>query len=215
MESDIILKVFLAALLGGIIGLERELANKEAGLRTNILIAIGSSLITILSFKFAKGVAGADPARLAAQIVSGIGFLGAGAIIQSRFAIHGLTTAATIWAVAAIGIAAGSGMYLLSFLVTILTLIVLSIFKVISKHIDKHRKHFAYVIKIKDKASLIHEVKKIIIDLNLKYISADLKKTKNGFEIEVLMTASELKNKRFIESVLQIEGVDELISESL
>ncbi len=215
MEIDVILKIFLAAMLGGIIGLERELANKEAGLRTNILIAIGSSLITILSYKFAHGVVGADPARLSAQIVSGIGFLGAGAIIQSRFAVHGLTTAATIWAVAAIGIATGSGLYLLSFLVTILTLIVLSIFKIISKHIDKHRKHFAYVIKIKDKASLIHEIKKVIIDLNLKYIAADIKKGKNGFDIEVLITASELKNKKFIEAVLQMDGVEELISESL
>src|SRR3954470_3019681 len=106
-------KIFFAILCGGIIGLERELKNKPAGIKTNILICLGSALYTsvsvLISASFAKEGHFGDPARIAAQIVSGIGFLGGGTIIQSRGTILGLTTAATIWVVAAIGICVGIG----------------------------------------------------------------------------------------------------------
>ena len=170
MEIEILLKIILAAVLGGIIGLERELSHKEAGLRTNILIAIGSTLITILSFKIAETSEMADPGRLTAQIVTGIGFLGAGAIIQARLAIHGLTTAATIWTVAAIGIAVGSGLYLTSFLITILVVIILTLFKNISEVIEKQRKLHAFVVKTEENAALIMDIKKILKDNNIHRI---------------------------------------------
>ena len=98
-------------MLGGVIGLERELSGKPAGLRTNILICLGATIITDLSLLIAEnaGTRTADPARLAAQIVTGIGFLGAGTIIQTRGSIQGLTSAATIWVVAAIGMLCGAG----------------------------------------------------------------------------------------------------------
>jgi putative Mg2+ transporter-C (MgtC) family protein len=102
-------------LLGGAVGLEREIAGKPAGLRTNILICLGAALLTDVSMGIVKGPDGArlgDPARLAAQIVSGIGFIGAGTIMQARGTVTGLTSAATIWVVAAIGIAIGAGKYL-------------------------------------------------------------------------------------------------------
>ncbi len=106
-------KVFFAILCGGIIGLERELKNKSAGIKTNMLICLGSALYTSVSVLIAGSISGSghfgDPARVAAQIVSGIGFLGGGAIIQSRGTVMGLTTAATIWVVAAIGVCIGIG----------------------------------------------------------------------------------------------------------
>ncbi len=105
--ADAALKLLIAVLLGGAIGLERELVGKPAGLRTNILIAVGSTLITLVSVDLA-GQRG-DPARLAAQIVTGVGFIGAGTILQARGAVVGLTTAATIWTVAGVGIAVGAG----------------------------------------------------------------------------------------------------------
>jgi putative Mg2+ transporter-C (MgtC) family protein len=118
----------LAAVLGGVIGLERELSGKPAGFRTNLLICVGAALLTNLSIRVA-GLAtpgmNADPARIAAQIVSGIGFLGAGTIIQSRGSVHGLTTAATLWVVAAIGMAVGSGSYIEASLTTFLVLVAL------------------------------------------------------------------------------------------
>jgi putative Mg2+ transporter-C (MgtC) family protein len=105
----------MAVVLGGAVGLEREIAGKPAGLRTNILICLGAALITDVSIGIVQGPAGTrlgDPARLAAQIVSGIGFIGAGTIMQARGTVTGLTSAATIWVVAAIGIAVGAGHYL-------------------------------------------------------------------------------------------------------
>ena len=106
-------RVFFSILCGGIIGMERQLKNKSAGLKTNILICLGSTLYTSVSITLAESFSESghygDPARLAAQIVSGIGFLGGGAIIQARGMISGLTTAATIWVVAAIGVCIGMG----------------------------------------------------------------------------------------------------------
>jgi putative Mg2+ transporter-C (MgtC) family protein len=180
MEIDIILKILLAAMLGGIIGLERELSHKEAGLRTNILIAIGSTLITILSFKIAAMSPGADPARLTAQIVSGIGFLGAGAIIQARFAVHGLTTAATIWTVAAIGIAVGSGFYLVAFLVAIFVVIVLTVFKLLLAYLEKQKQNFVYLISTEEKASLLVDIRQVLTELNIHYSSARLNRKDNS-----------------------------------
>jgi putative Mg2+ transporter-C (MgtC) family protein len=126
----------LAALLGGLLGFERELRQKSAGLRTHMLIAIGSALFTLMSYELADA-AGGDPGRIAAQIVTGIGFLGAGAIIRRDGDIHGLTTAATIWVNAAVGVAAGGGEYHLAFMATGVTLVALLLLHPIEKIIDR------------------------------------------------------------------------------
>ena len=124
VELEMVLRLLLAAALGAIIGYQRERASKPAGLRTHILICLGAAMFTVASiYGFGSG---SEPARVAAGVVAGIGFIGAGAIIQSREGIvAGLTTAATIWAVAGIGLAAGAGLYLVSAVATFLILIVL------------------------------------------------------------------------------------------
>ena len=124
-QFDLLSSLALAAVLGAAIGLERELTGKEAGLRTNMLICIGSALLTALSITLASGSDMADATRIAAQIVSGIGFLGAGVIIRDRGQVKGLTTAATIWVVAAIGMACGGDEYVAAIGTTVLVLIVL------------------------------------------------------------------------------------------
>lgn len=113
LRLDLLFRLALAALLGGAIGWEREHAHKPAGLRTNLLICVGAALLTDLSVRIsALGGGPSDPGRISAQIVSGIGFLGAGTIIQARGSVSGLTTAATLWVVAAIGMAVGAGAYI-------------------------------------------------------------------------------------------------------
>jgi putative Mg2+ transporter-C (MgtC) family protein len=108
--DEALLRIVLAGVLGGLIGLERELREREAGLRTHLLVAVGAALFTIAgAYGFDSGTV--DPTRVAAQIVTGIGFLGAGAIIRQGFSIRGLTTAATLWVVAAVGLSAGAGYY--------------------------------------------------------------------------------------------------------
>jgi putative Mg2+ transporter-C (MgtC) family protein len=119
-------RLLVAALLGGLIGAEREYRQKSAGLRTNTLIALGSALFTMVSLTLVEGTAEA-PSRVAAQIVTGVGFLGAGAILRTQRDITGLTTAATIWVNAAIGMAVGAGEYRLGVVATIVTLVVLSV----------------------------------------------------------------------------------------
>ena len=110
LRLDLLLRLLLATVLGGAIGWERQASHKPAGLRTLILICIGATLLTDLSMRAAAHATGpADPGRIAAQIVTGMGFLGAGTILQSRGSIMGLTTAATMWVVAAIGMAVGFG----------------------------------------------------------------------------------------------------------
>ncbi|MDX1688333.1 MAG: MgtC/SapB family protein [Candidatus Promineifilaceae bacterium] len=135
-------RVTLAAILGGIIGIEREWRGRPAGFRTNILIAIGACLFTVLSIEGfpLNGSSAQDTARVAAQIVSGVGFLGAGALLQTRNKTKGMTTAATIWLVAAIGMAVGTGAYFLAVFTTLLTAAVLQLLRPVSKMVEEEGK---------------------------------------------------------------------------
>ncbi len=132
LRLDLLAKLLLSVLLGGAIGLEREISGKPAGLRTNILICMGSALIMDLSIRLGLmgvsqgGARMGDPARLAAQVITGIGFLGAGTIMQSRGTIVGLTTAATLWVVMAIGLSVGAGDFFEASGAALLVIIVLS-----------------------------------------------------------------------------------------
>ncbi len=119
------MRLLLAAGLGAAIGLEREIRRKPAGLRTNMLIALGAALFTTVSIDI--GATGGTADRIAAQIVTGVGFLGAGAIMRSGRSVHGMTTAATIWVNAAIGITAGAGEFLAATVATVVTLLVLAL----------------------------------------------------------------------------------------
>jgi putative Mg2+ transporter-C (MgtC) family protein len=128
--AEVLLRVVLAGVLGGAVGAEREIREREAGLRTHLLVSVGASLFTLVSayawgdFHFSqKSGVTYDPTRIAAQIVTGIGFLGAGAIIRQGFSVRGLTTAASLWVVAAIGIAAGAGYYSAAVITTIVVLV--------------------------------------------------------------------------------------------
>ncbi len=146
LELDLILRIFVAALLGGIIGLEREYRAKEAGFRTHFLVALGSALFMVVSaygFEEAAAMPGhrVDVSRVASQVVSGIGFIGAGTIIfqKNENAVRGLTTAAGLWVVAAIGLACGGGMYRVAIASTLLVLIGLEAFNYFLHKFDRHR----------------------------------------------------------------------------
>jgi putative Mg2+ transporter-C (MgtC) family protein len=125
---QIVIRVAVAAGLGGAIGIERELREREAGFRTHMLVSVGSALFTMVSayawrdFTYGNGV-NYDPTRIAAQIVTGIGFIGAGAILRQGLSVRGLTTAATLWVVAAIGMASGAGFYTAAVITTVAVLI--------------------------------------------------------------------------------------------
>lgn len=135
-DLELIERLCLAAALGAVLGLEREWRQKYAGLRTNILIAIGAALFTVMSIDLSTS-AGGDPTRIAAQIVTGIGFLGAGAIMRTGVGIRGLTTASMIWVNAAIGVAVGGGEYRLAVIATGVTLLVLVVLTPVERWIER------------------------------------------------------------------------------
>jgi putative Mg2+ transporter-C (MgtC) family protein len=136
--SEVIQRLLLAGALGALIGLEREWNQKSAGLRTNTLIAVGSALFTLMSVELSPGVEGADPTRIASQIVTGVGFLGGGAILRTGGSVKGLTTAATIWVNAALGVAAGGGRFRVAFVGALTTLIVLRLLLPIERAVERH-----------------------------------------------------------------------------
>lgn len=140
ITSEFVLRLFVAAMLGGVIGLEREYRAKEAGFRTHFLVALGSGLFMILSQFGFNDVLGhyervsLDPSRIASQVVTGIGFIGAGTIIFQKHVVRGLTTAAGLWVTSAIGMTAGAGMYVLSIATTVLVLLCLEALYFILQH---------------------------------------------------------------------------------
>jgi len=162
-HMELTLRLLLAALLGGLIGLEREWNNHAAGFRTHILVTIGAAGIMLLSiYGFADFVYEAnvrtDPARLAAQVISGIGFLGAGAIMRNGSTVSGLTTAASIWVVAAIGLCVGAGFYYVSVLATALVLVSLFLLNKWEKHLLRHRRACEVEIRMKDRAGNMTQI---------------------------------------------------------
>ena len=160
---DTAARIGLAALLGGLIGAERERTGKWAGLRTHMLIAVGSALLTDISvlvgLRYAQGHSNAwDPGRIAAQIVSGVGFIGAGTIIQSRGAVQGLTTAAGLWVASAIGIAVGAGFYAHALITTLALLIILIVLRPVEALLRRDRQSVVLRLSREQKLSRLLEV---------------------------------------------------------
>jgi putative Mg2+ transporter-C (MgtC) family protein len=166
LRLDLLVKLVLAVILGGAVGLERELSGKPAGLRTNILICVGAALFTHLSIGMAligtasTGAPYGDTTRIAAQIVSGIGFLCAGVILHSRGVVVGLTTAATIWVVAAIGSAVGSGEYVEAVGTTVMVALVLVGLKPVERLILAKRRTVSATVRVQRDTTFddLHEV---------------------------------------------------------
>jgi putative Mg2+ transporter-C (MgtC) family protein len=155
-------KLLLAMLCGGAIGLERELSHKAAGLRTNVLICIGAALYMIVSRHISGGAPYTDPARLAAQVVAGIGFLGAGVILQSRGSVIGLTTAATIFLVGAVGIAIGEGLFGLAAFTTLLVIVVLVMLRKFESALIKRQRIFHYVLTTRDPSQSLDQAMQVL-----------------------------------------------------
>jgi putative Mg2+ transporter-C (MgtC) family protein len=163
--SNTILRLLLACFLGGAIGLEREIKHKPAGLRTNMFICFGCAMFTILSFRFSANIA--DKTRIAAQIITGIGFIGAGSIMHSKGAVSGLTTAATMFVVASIGMAVGGGEYLTAIFATMVILVALSVLGSLEFHFRNRAVALCYEVVGKDLQKSMSEVNRILTESHL------------------------------------------------
>ena len=200
MLGDYVLRLLVAGLLGGIIGWDREYRAKEAGLRTHFLVALGSALIMIVSqYGFedvlGKPGIGLDPSRVAAQVVSGIGFIGAGTILIQKQFVRGLTTAAGLWATSGIGLAVGGGMYWIGVFAMVLTLVGLEFLTVLFKNVGEHSS--LLVFSTNDKENL----KRVTNELHLKnYRIASYDVQHEPLEhIEIFHVTMVIKTKHYLD----------------
>ena len=177
-----LIRVLFSFLLGMVVGIEREKHNQPAGMRTHILISIGATIVMLVSIYLPQtftNFQNGDPGRIAAQVVSGIGFLGAGAILKFGTDIKGLTTAASIWAMAAIGLAAGAGMFGISIIGIVVIIFALTIMDVFEKKFFKERTLRKIELVVKKKDSDLQNVKETLINNNVKIVSTGFERNIN------------------------------------
>ncbi len=187
---ELVLRLVLASVLGAIVGLEREAHNRPAGLRTHTLVCLGSALIMIVSvYGFSDQImAGrsADPGRIAAQVVSGIGFLGAGTILRQGSTVKGLTTAASLWVVAGMGLAVGTGYYMGAIVTTVLVMFSLTLFDRIGNRLNERRDH-VLIVRGPDAPGILGRVGTVLGDFNVNIRSVEMENADNG-ELVIRMT---------------------------
>ena len=213
-----IIRLVVAAVLGGVVGLERQQRHKSAGLRTHILVSLGSCLVMILSYKLYIGVQGltnADPARLAAQVVSGIGFLGAGTIMKEGLTIKGLTTAASLWVVAGVGLAVGAGQYVGAVATTILAVLSLTYLPKFERLYGCGPSQAALAVKSVDKPGQIGRIGSYLGTKNVSIIDIKIDDAgKNQLHISVIIDLTDRRIlPELIEGIKGIDGVIDVVAE--
>lgn len=206
-EWELFFRLTLACVLGGVIGYERQSRRKSAGLRTNVLVCLGSCLIMVLSealYFNVEGRTNADPARLAAQVVSGIGFLGAGAIMKEGLTVTGLTTAACIWAVSGVGLAVGAGYYSGALFTTALIFSTLGTLSRIDEWV-MHEKNLYLTIHTHERPGQLMHISSCIDDLQLKVRGIKVKADEEHSDI--LCIDFEVYNHRSLKSVVVADAI--------
>ncbi|HEX6925072.1 MAG TPA: MgtC/SapB family protein [Longimicrobiaceae bacterium] len=217
LQLDLLGRLVLAALLGGLIGLEREIQAKPAGLRTNLLICMGAALLMEVSVRVGANVTGGarlpggdvigDPGRIAAQIVSGIGFLGAGTILQSRGSITGLTTAATIWVVAAIGMAVGAHAYVEAIGSAVLVVVTLVGLGWLEEALIRRQRAQRYAVTIEPSQDLIRALEERLAQSGLRIESQSYERTAEGVEISLELYGPSREHDALIRELATKAGV--------
>ena len=198
----------LAAILGGTIGIEREIRDKPAGLRTNILICVGSTLFMSISTRVAELIGG-DPTRIGAQIITGIGFLGAGAVLHSHGFVMGLTTAATIWVVAGVGMALGSGMYMVAVFATLMSLVTLYFLSFIEDKIQG-RKFYGYSLEVTDLKIALASINKVLQENSVAAASFNFRKVGSHYTVWFHLLTSRDTNVRIIQRLSEIPEITQV-----
>ncbi len=215
IEWEYIGRLILALILGGVIGYERESAHRPAGLRTNILVCLGATLIMLLeSYYHAKHPDASDNLRMAAQVITGIGFLGAGTIVQTRSSIRGLTTAATIWVTAAIGLSIGEGFYYAAIAVTIIALVSLRVLKRIENALAMKKGRILMISGVSN-GGFSERLSNIFKEMNIPIWDIRLSVTnERAMEVNIRIPAH-VDIESLINKLLAIDGVHRVTTEIL
>jgi putative Mg2+ transporter-C (MgtC) family protein len=180
IDQEIASRVLISLLIGAVIGFEREYHSKAAGLRTMIMICLGSTVFTIVSV----AIGGSSPDRIASNIITGIGFLGAGVIFKDGLTISGITTATTIWIAAALGMAVGAGEYFIALLGSVIVILILSALSAITERIERFHQARSYKVSFKGGQSFVEEFESKITSMKLKFLR---KKDFKGRESNVIL----------------------------
>ncbi|OQX84789.1 MAG: hypothetical protein B6D63_03795 [Candidatus Latescibacteria bacterium 4484_7] len=205
------LRLFIALLIGGLIGLEREFKGKPAGIRTNMLMCTGSALIMIISIEIAKlGKGYADPGRIAAQVITGIGFLGAGTIIRSKFHVMGLTTAATIWVLSALGLAIGAGYIALAVYGAILITITLTVVSFVEAAMLKRRKTHVLLLTLEPREGIIGEVLESFSALKVVSEALEVNRSDKRWTMTLEYTTSRKLHEDVLKSLSKMSGISNI-----
>lgn len=213
-ETDILLRLVIAAALGTLVGLERERHDQPAGLRTHMILVVGATLAMCLSINLATGWAGdapnGDPARLAAQVVSGIGFLGAGAILRYGTSVKGLTTAASLWTMAVVGLSVGAGHFLSAAAATGLLLIILSIINRVEKRSIASYGEMHVILLASDRPDLVEHVRERLKLRRRQVYSFSMEKDIDAGTVELdflvkLKAGNSIED--LVEEIAGVEGV--------
>ena len=209
--SRTLVRLTLAAILGGIIGLERELKHRPAGLRTNMFICFGAAMFTVISLELGGAN---DATRIASQIIPGIGFIGAGSILRDKGGVTGLTTAATIFVVASIGMACGGGLYLLASFATVLLLLALLILGALEGRLNLKPLMMEYVI-VSDKSPdvIVGEINKALEEQSRELSSMRLIKLNGKEKIVFSVAATRKEHKELLDCLRQSEDLRNLKTE--
>ena len=197
MNYGVVLKLLLAAVLGGCVGIERQMREKPAGLRTNILICIGSTLFVLISTQLGQ-MTGGDQTRIAAQIITGIGFLGAGAVLHSHGYVVGLTTAATIWVVAGIGMALGAGFYGIAVFATAMSISTLTLMSFVEDRIQGHRL-YSYSLIVEDLGKALPSIKTALEEFSISASTFNFRRISAGYQVWFNLAVSPDKNVKIIQ----------------
>jgi putative Mg2+ transporter-C (MgtC) family protein len=208
--SDTVLKLILAALLGGAIGLEREIKHKPAGLRTNMFICFGAAMYTILSFRYSEGIL--DRTRIAAQIISGIGFIGAGSILHSRGSVSGITTAATMFVVASIGMAVGGGEYLSATFATLVILVALNALGWLEHRFNFKSVVMMYEVSGPDPDKLMTDVNGVLEDRHLIPTSVQSAPANGGHRMQFTVEAKRSDHEAIVERLRSKADVGRVVT---
>jgi putative Mg2+ transporter-C (MgtC) family protein len=204
-----LIKIFAAILCGGIIGYERERKGKPAGLRTNILICLGATMYMIISESIAiKHVTQfSDPGRIAAQVVVGIGFIGAGTIIQARGTVAGLTTAATIWVVAAIGLVIGAGFPIMALIFTLIVLLMLAPIRYIGRFLLGKCDYIDIEIVLPDDQKIKSQLLSVLNDHDIDDNQIRFMESDDGIRLKLSYCHKHPSHYRFLPELWTIEGI--------
>ncbi len=207
--SSTVLRLILAAVLGGIIGLEREIRHKPAGLRTNMFICFGSAMFTVMSYRMASEFGG-DHTRIAAQIIPGIGFIGAGSILHSRASVTGLTTAATLFVVASIGMAVGAGLYLPSIFATALILFALALLGLVETRFNLKPLLMCYEAIGQDTDAILADVNQVLEDRRHSMESVQTGRIDHQFRVIFNVEATRSEQEELLRQFRQRTSISQI-----